>query len=105
MTDLKERSTQEKNGQAFGWISGLGATVFPPIAAGIFSSIAGVFSEDWNPEVTFPRFLTVTMIGMVAWLVYGSIRIPAFKKGALYGGLISVAFAATMYGLIFFLQP
>ena len=105
MTDLKERSTEEKNGQAFGWISGLGATIFPWIAAGILSSIAGVFSEAWNPEVTFPRFLIATMVGMVAWLVYGSIRIPAFKKGALYGGLISFAFAATLYGLIFFLQP
>ena len=49
--------------------------------------------------------LIATMVGMVAWLVYGSIRIPAFKKGALYGGLISFAFAATMYGMIFFLQP
>ncbi len=105
MTDLKERSTEEKNGQAFGWISGLGASIFPWIAAGILSSSAGVFSEAWNPEVTFPRFLIATMVGMVAWLVYGSIRIPAFKKGALYGGLISFAFAAAMYGLIFFLAP
>lgn len=105
MTDLKERSTEEKNGQAFGWISGLGATIFPWIAAGIASSIAGVFSEAWNPEVTFPKFLLAALVGMVAWLIYGSMRIPAFKKGALYGGLISLGFAVAMYGLIFLLQP
>ncbi len=105
MTDLKERSTEEKNGQAFGWISGLGAAIFPWIAAGVVSSIAGVFSEAWNPEVTFPRFLVAMMVGMVAWLIYGSIRIPAFKKGAVYGGLISLGFAAAMYGWVLFLQP
>lgn len=105
MTDLKERSKQEKDGQAYGWISGLGAAVIPWIAAGIFSSIAGAFSEAWNPEVTFPRFLVAAAAAMVAWLMYGSIRIPAFKKGALYGGLISFGLAATLYGLVFFRQP
>ncbi|MBK5265999.1 MAG: hypothetical protein JJE47_01055 [Acidimicrobiia bacterium] len=105
MTDLKERSNQEKNGQAFGWISGLGATVIPWIVAGIVSSFAGAFSEAWNPEVTFPRFLVAAVVAMVIWLFYGSMRIPEFKKGALYGGLISVGFAAILYGLVFFLQP
>ncbi len=105
MTDLKERSTEEKNGAAFGWISGLGAVVVPWIIAGIGSSVAGVFSEAWNPEVTFPWFLLGAVLVWIGWLVYGSIRIPRFKKGALYGGSISFAFVGALFALVYFFQP
>jgi len=105
MVGIKERDAKEKNGQAFGWISGLGAVIIPWIVAGVGSSFAGTISQDWNPEITFPKFLLGAVAAMIIWLIYGSVLIPGFRRGALIGSSISFGFVAVIYLVILFFQP
>lgn len=105
MTPVNERLDKDANGRIFGWISGLGVVFVPWLAAGILSTLAGMFSERLNPETTFPVILAGSTAAMVAWLIYGVVRIPGFRKGAARGSLLAVAIAVVLYGLILLAQP
>jgi len=94
MDDLEQRSAHSGSGRILGWLSGLGIIAVPWIVSGIIST----FTPE--PESSFPWVFLAAFVAMVGWIVYGVIRIPRFRKGALIGSGIALAVVALLYILV-----
>lgn len=89
--------TGEGSAVTLGWTSGLALLVVPWVGAGILATLGSLVGrESWQPERTFPWLLLVTGVACVGWLVYGSLRLPGFRRGALPGAAIAVALIAAV---------
>ena len=86
-------------GTTLGWVSGFGLAIGPLLVAGIVST----FLPD--PESMFPVAYAVAFAGMAGWIIYGSIRIPRFRKGALLGSAITLAVAVAVRLLLSAVSP
>ncbi len=92
-------ATTGNNQAALGWISGLGLAVAPWLVAGVIST----FLPD--PESMFPPTFVAAFVGMVAWIIFGSIRLPGFRRGALIGSAISAGLTGALYIAVLIAQP
>lgn len=52
--------------------------------------------ESWEPERTFPWLLLATGLVNAGWLVYASLRIPGFRRGAVPATAIAVVVIAAV---------
>jgi hypothetical protein len=106
MTDVQdrapgERAAQERAGRVLGWLSGLALLVVPWVAAGVLATVGTMVRPDrWDAESTFPWLLLATLVGGLGWVVYGSVRISGFRRGALPGAAIAVLVMGVIYLLI-----
>ncbi len=94
ITDQRTPDQQPRGGRAWGWVSGLGWLAAPWIAAGIVST----FLPD--PERSFPAVFVSTLVAMIGWLVYGSIRIDGFRAAAVKGMVVASAIIAVLVALL-----
>ncbi len=94
MTDEERRRSGISDGRVLGWLSGLGIVAIPWMASGVIAT----FTPE--PESSFPWILGVTFVVMVVWIVYGVVRIPRFRRGALIGAAIALGVIALLYGLV-----
>ncbi len=82
-----------------GWVAGLGVALFPWLVAGVISTFLP------NPEAMFPWVLLIASVLMVACVVWGTVRVPGFRRGALLGSAISLAFVCLVSLVLLWLQP
>lgn len=78
----------------WGVLSGLGLALVPWLAAAVISTASP------DPEAVFLWALGGAVVPMIAWIAYGSVRLPGFRRGALVGVLIALAGAALLYVLL-----
>lgn len=103
MTNLPERAAEERAGrertnQVVGWLSGLGLLVVPWIAAGVLATVGTMVGPDsWDAESTFPWLALATLAVGLGWVVYGSLRISGFRRGALPGAAIALVVIGGSY--------
>jgi len=101
-----ERAARERTGRVLGWLSGLALLVVPGIAAGVLATLGTMVGPDsWDAERTFPFLLLATLVGGLGWVVYGSVRISGFRRGALPGAAIALVVIGAIYVLGVVLQP
>jgi Ni/Fe-hydrogenase subunit HybB-like protein len=92
------RASQERTGCVLGWLSGLGLLVAPWIAAGVLATISTMVGpEAWDAEHTFPWLLTGALAAGLGWVVYGSVRISGFRRGAMPGAVIALLVFGAIY--------
>ncbi|MGD9959385.1 hypothetical protein [Nocardioides sp.] len=85
-------------GRVLGWASGLALLIFPWIGAGILATVVTfVGPDDWDPESTFPWLLLAAFSTGVGWIIYGSVSIPGFRRGAIPGTAIALTTIAGIY--------
>ncbi len=105
MTDLDHGSTGgsatgEPAARVLGWLAGLGLLVVPVIVAGVLATIGTMVGpESWSAERTFPWLLLVAFVADLCCLVYGSVRISGFRRGALRGAAIALLVGGGIYTL------
>lgn len=106
MTDLPERApgeraARERTGRLLGWLSGLALLVVPWIAAGVLATVATMVGPgSWDAESTFPWLLLATLVLGLGWVVYGSVRIGGFVRGALPAVAIALVVIGGIYVLV-----
>ena len=106
MTGIDQGPDRADSGRVLGWLSGVGITVVPWIAAGLLSTIGALVGpESWNPESVFPWALLASFVAMVGWIGYGCLRIRGFRRGGLLGSAIALTVVAAFYALVRILQP
>ncbi|HZJ47901.1 MAG TPA: hypothetical protein VFD97_02555 [Acidimicrobiia bacterium] len=94
MADLKHRSARTGDGRVLGWLSGLGIVAVPWIVSGIIST----FTPE--PESSFLWVFLVAFVAMVGWIIYGIVRLPRFRKGALLGSAIALSVVLLLFVLL-----
>ncbi len=94
MADVEQRSAGGRDGRVLGWLSGLGIVAAPWLVSGIVAT----FTPE--PESSFLWLFGGAFVGMVAWVVYGIVRIPRFAKGALIGSAIALGIAVALFVLL-----
>lgn len=100
-----EWAARERTGRALGWLSGLALLVVPWIAAGVLATVGTMVGpESWDAERTFPWLLLATLLAGLGWVVYGSVRISGFRRGALPGAAIALVVIGGIYVLGVVLQ-
>ncbi len=105
MTDDDVRAPQEpvdheRPARVLGWLSGLGLLVVPWVAAGVLATLGTMVGpESWDAERTFPWLLPVGFVAGLGWIVFGSLRIRGFRRGALPGTAIALAVVGGIYAL------
>ena len=100
----QERTSRERSGRVLGWLSGLGLLVFPWIAAGVLATAATMVGpESWEADRSFPWLLLATVVVGLGWVIYGSLRIPGFRRGALPGATIALALMGAGFLLVWLL--
>jgi len=105
MTDLhnrasSDRASRERTCRVLGWLSGLALLIVPGITAGVLATVGTMVGpESWEPEHTFPWLLLAAFVVGLGWVVYGSVRIRGFRRGALPGAAIALAVIAGIYVL------
>jgi len=110
MTDLHDRASgdraaRERTGQVLGWLSGLALLIVPGIAAGVLATVGTMVGpESWDAERTFPWLLLAALVVGLGWVVYGSVRINGFRRGALPGAAIALVVIGGIYVLGVVLQ-
>jgi Ni/Fe-hydrogenase subunit HybB-like protein len=103
MTDIQdraatERAAREHNSRVLGWLSGLALLVVPWIAAGVLATIGTMVGPaSWDAERTFPWLLLTALVGCLGWVVYGSVRINGFRRGAIPGATIALVVIGATY--------
>ena len=96
----QEPIDREGPGRVLGWLSGLGLLVAPWVAAGVLATLGTMVGpESWEAERTFPWLLLVGFVAGLGWIVFGSLRISGFRRGALPGTAISLSVLAGIYVL------
>ena len=104
-SDPRDRAARERNGRVLGWLSGLGVLVVPWIAAGIFATLGTMVGpESWAAERIFPWLLLAALVGGLGWIIYGTVRISGFRRGALPGAAIALVVIGGIYILAVVLQ-
>ena len=102
----RDRAAREQTGRVLGWVSGLALLVVPWIAAGVLATVGTMLGpEGWDAERTFPWLLLATLVAGLGWVVYGSVRISGFRRGALPGAAITLVVIGGIYVLGVVLQP
>ncbi len=92
--------------RALGWICGLGLVIVPWVGAGIVATLVTLTGiESLNAEQTYPWFLAASAVVYLGGLVYGSMRLPGFRRGAVLGALVAVVLTVTAFAAIYALQP
>ncbi len=105
MTDLNDggpdaASARDRTGRVLGWLSGLGLLVVPWVVAGVIATLGTmVGSRSWDAERAFPWLLLASLLGGLGWVVYGSLRISGFRRGALPGAAIALVVMGGVYVL------
>lgn len=99
MTQPSDTPTPTGNGPVLGWLSGLGW----PFLAWLLAGVVSTFTPE--PESAFIYALSGSTVVVAAWLVYGSIRMAGFKRGAIRGGLISLGVVAALWAVLSTIQP
>ncbi len=100
----EERAARERNGRALGWLSGLGLLIFPWIAAGVLATVATMVGpESWEADRSFPWLLLATVVAGLGWVIYGSLRIPGFRRSALPGAAIALTLMGAGFALVWML--
>jgi len=94
VADLKHRSARTGDGRVLGWLSGLGIVAVPWIVSGIIST----FTPE--PESSFLWVFLVAFVAMVGWIIYGIVRLPRFRKGALLGSAIALSVVLLLFVLL-----
>ncbi len=104
-----ERSVQDGTGQVLGWLSGLGLLMVPVLVAGVLATAGGMLEvllspelsdpQHWDAERTFPWLYLAAFVSGFGWIVYGSVRIPRCRRGAVPGTAITFAVLAGIYVL------
>ena len=98
MTDHHERAPGERDARVLGWLSGLALLVVPWIAAGVLATVGTMVGpESWDAERTFPWLLLAALVACLGWVVYGSVRISGFRRGALPGAAIALVVIGGIY--------
>jgi hypothetical protein len=96
----RHHSARERRGRTLGWASGLGLVLAPWIVAGILATAVTMVGPDsWDAEGTFPWFLLAAFSGALGWIVYGSVRISGFWRGAVLGTAVALTTIAMVYAL------
>lgn len=90
MAELEHRETRIKNGRVLGWLSGLGIVGIPWLVSGIIST----FTPE--PESSFLWVFGGAFVAMVGWIVYGIVRVPRFRRGALIGSAIALGIVVAL---------
>ena len=100
-----ERAARERTGRVLGWLSGLALLVVPWIAAGLLATVGTMVGpEGWDAERAFPWLLLAALVAGLGWVVYGSVRISGFRRGALPGAAIALVVIGGIYVLGVVLQ-
>ncbi len=94
MTSTEHRGSPARDGRILGWISGLGILIVPWIVSGTVST----FTPE--PESWFPWVFLVAFVAMVGWIVYGIVRLPRFRTGALMGSAIALGLVVALFALV-----
>ena len=94
----QHRAAHDRTGWVLGWASGLALLVAPWIVAGVLATVATMVRPDgWEAESTFPWLLLVAFMVGLGWVIYGSVRIRGFRRGAIPGTAVALTVIAGIY--------
>jgi hypothetical protein len=88
----------EDPGRVLGWVSGLALLIVPWIVAGMLATAVTMVGPDsWDAESTFPWLSLVAFAAGIGWIIYGSVRIRGFRRGAFPGTAVALTTIAGIY--------
>lgn len=88
----------DDTGRVLGWVSGLALLIVPWIVAGMLATAVTMVGPDsWDAESTFPWLLLVAFAAGIGWIIYGSVRIRGFRRGAFPGATVALTTIAGIY--------